>query len=147
MTEPRGTRGPSAIIEGVIMAVVIFNPVEFKDVYPQFADFTDAQLQFAFDVACLVLDNSERSRVPYDPPGKTARKTIFSMLVCHLCGLKKRGDIVGAVTSAAEGSVNVGFAAPANPDAQWFNQTQCGATAWQILSGYLPGGKLYRGRK
>ena len=128
------------------MAAVVFDPNEFREINPQFADFSDAQLQFAFDVACLVVDNSERSVVPYNPPGVTTRKTILYLLVCHLCELKIRGGgIVGTMTNAAEGSVSAGFAAPTNPNAQWFNQTQCGATAWQLLSGFMLGGRLYNG--
>jgi hypothetical protein len=127
------------------MSIVVFNPVEFRDLYPQFMDFSDAQILFAFDVACLVVDNSERSRVPYAPPEEMARRTILYLLVCHLCELKARGGVVGNVTSATQGSVNVSFTAPANPDGQWFFQTQCGATAWQLLAGYAAGGRLYHG--
>lgn len=134
------------------MAAVLFDPDEFREIYPQFASgasapaFSDAQLAHAFDVACLVVDNSERSRVPYNPPAVTARKVILYMLVCHLCTLAQRGGgIVGTMTNAAEGSVSAAFAAPTNPNAQWFNQTQCGATAWQLLSGFMLGGRLYTG--
>lgn len=128
------------------MAVVVFDSAEFKAINPQFADFTDAQLQFAFDVACLVADNTERSRIPYSPPADNTRKTILYLLVCHLCELAIRGGgFVGNMTSAAEGSVSVGIAAPTNPNAAWFNQTQCGATAWQLLLPYMLGGRLYNG--
>lgn len=129
------------------MTAVAFNPVEFREIYPQFADMTAAQLGFAFETACLVVNNSPRAVVPYDPAaGVTARKTILYLLVCHLCELRVRGNsLVGSVTNAAQGSVTAAFAAPANPGAQWFNQTQCGATAWQMLMGFLMGGKLYNG--
>jgi hypothetical protein len=48
------------------MARVVFDPVEFRDLYPQFTAelVTDGQLRQAFDVACLLLDNS-----PSLPPG------------------------------------------------------------------------------
>lgn len=128
------------------MAVVAFDPNEFRAANPQFVEYMDEQLQFAFDVACLVVDNSGRSKVPYSPPKVTARKTILYLLVCHLCELNIRGGgTVGTMTSASEGSVSASFAAPTNPNAQWFNQTQCGATAWQLLMPYLLGGRLYNG--
>lgn len=128
------------------MAVVSFDVSEFRDVYPQFSDFTDAQLEHAFNVATLVLRNTERSHVPYNPPEVMDRKTLLYLLVCHLCELAIRGNgIVGSVTNATEGSVSAGFSVPQNPKAAWFQQTQCGATAWQILLGYVIGGKLYRG--
>ena len=127
------------------MAVVAFNPEEFKGLYPQLADFTDAQLQNYFDVACLVVNNTERSMVPYNPPGVTTRKTILYLLVCHQCELSLRRGVVGILTSVSQGSVSAGFAAPTNPGAEWFNQSQCGATAWQILQGFMHGGRLYNG--
>ena len=107
-------------------------------------------MNFAFDVACQVLDNSEQGKVPYNPPAITARKIILYLLLGHLCELKTRGDgIVGNMSSASQGSVSAAFSAPSNPgggaNACWFKQTQCGATAWQLLSSYVNGGKIYRG--
>lgn len=128
------------------MAVASFNPVQFREIYPQFALFSDAQLEYAFDVACLVVDNSQRSKVPYDPPAVNTRRTVLYMLVCHLCTLEQRGGgTVGTMTNAAQGSVSATFAAPDTPNAEWFNQTQCGATAWRLLSGLIFGGRLYNG--
>lgn len=134
------------------MAIVVFDPSEFRDINPQFnprlgfAGFTDAQLQFAFEVACLVVNNSEHSIVPYNPPTVNTRKIILYLLVCHLCELKIRGGgIVGTMTNATEGSVSAGFSAPMNPNAAWFNQSQCGALAWQLLLPYALGGRLYNG--
>ena len=127
------------------MATVVFNPDEFKGINPQFADFTDEQLLFSFNVACELVDNSESSTVPYSPPQVPTRKNLLYLLVCHLCELKIRGGHVGSMTSASEGSVSVGFAAPASSNGQWFNQTQCGATAWQLMAPYRLGGRLYAG--
>ncbi len=126
------------------MSVVVFDPAEFREIHPQFADFTDARLRHAFEVACLVVENSECSAIPYDPPKTTARETILRLLVCHLAELSVRGA-VGVMTHAAQGSVSAGFDAPNDPGAYWFNQTQCGATARRLLSGFAPGGRLYLG--
>ena len=73
------------------MAVVVFDPQEFREAYPRFVDpktgqplLTDAQLRQAFDVACLLLDNTDSSPVPYDPVhGVMIRKTLLYLLVCH----------------------------------------------------------------
>ncbi|MDR2075638.1 MAG: DUF4054 domain-containing protein [Desulfovibrio sp.] len=130
------------------MAVVVFDPEEFRTMKPQFADFTDAQLGGAFDLACELVDNGERSPVPYDPPEVRTRKALLYALVCHFCELDKRGGMVGIMTGAAEGSVNVTFTPPPVTDANsaWYMQTQCGATAWMLLRRYALGGRLYNGR-
>jgi len=128
------------------VAVVVFDPAKFRSIYPDFAGFTDEQLDFAFDVVCQVVDNSERSRIPYRPPAVKTREVVLNLLVCHLCELAKRGaGIVGAMTNASEGSVSAGFSMPADPSDAWFNQTQCGATALQILLGFALGGRLFNG--
>lgn len=129
------------------MPAVEFSPVEFKDIYPQFGDFADARLEFFFDGACVLVNNSEKSIVPYDPPKDRTRKIILYALVCHACILEARGGgVVGALTSAAEGSVSSGFAPLNGPAAAaWYQQTQCGATAWQMLTPFMLGGRGYYG--
>lgn len=128
------------------MAVVAFDPAEFRAIMPQFTAMPDAQLEYAFDVACQLVDNTERSRIPYNPPTVKTRKIILYAVVCHLATLEMRGGgIVGNMTNATQGSVSAGFSAPTNPSAAWWNQTQCGATAWQMLQPYALGGRLYNG--
>ena len=128
------------------MPAVEFNPVEFKAIYPQFADFDDTRLNYFFSVACVLVDNSERSRVPYNPPSDETRKIILYALVCHLGELAIRGGgLVGSLANAAEGSVSTGFTVPTNPNAAWYNQTQCGATAWQLMQPFILGGRAYNG--
>ena len=129
------------------MPVVSFDQEEFKAIYPQFADFTEQRLRFFFEAACQIVDNTERSRVPYDPDrGVTARKVLLYLLVCHLGELSIRGDgVAGQVSSVSEGSVSVSFGASQSQNAQWYEQTQCGATAWKMMLGYVIGGRLYNG--
>jgi hypothetical protein len=131
------------------MPVVVFDPVEFRNLKPQFADLSDAQLDYAFDLACEVVSNSESSLVPYDPQaGVKTRKILLYALVCHFCELRTRGDFVGTMTSAGEGSVNASFSLPPVTDANaaWYMQTQCGATAWMLMRRYVLGGRLYNER-
>lgn len=127
------------------MAVVEFIPADFRAAYPQFDALTDAQLNQAFDVACLILDNTDSSPVPYCPDeGINHRKTLLYMLVCHISTLAMRGDgAVGNLTSATEGSVTATFAAPVIADAEWFTQTPCGLAYWQATARYRMGGRWY----
>lgn len=128
------------------MAVVTFDHAEFKEIYPQFANFSDERLTFYFDMACVLVDNTERSRIPYNPPEVNTRKIILYALVCHFAELFLRGGgVVGALTSATEGSVSTGFSMPVNPNSAWYNQTQCGAFAYQLLLQFMLGGRAYRG--
>jgi hypothetical protein len=131
------------------MAAVVFDPVEFRNLKPQFAQMTDAQLEGAFELACEVVGNSEKSLVPYNPPAVKSRKLLLYALVCHFCELEKRGGgIVGTMTSATEGSVSASFSPPPltnDANAGWYMQTQCGATAWMLMRRYTLGGRLYNG--
>lgn len=128
------------------MPVVAFDPEEFKGIYVEFADFDDTRLEYFFQVASVLVDNSEHSKVPYNPPHTVTRKLILYALICHLCELAIRGGgLVGSMTSASEGSVSAGYTAPTNPNAAWYNQTQCGAIAWQLMQPYILGGRAYRG--
>ena len=97
------------------MPIVVFDPTEFRQRRPQLESLSDAQLLAAFDTACLILDNSERSPVPYAPDaGVLDRKTLLDLLVCHLATLALRGGgAVGALSSATEGSVSASFRPPA----------------------------------
>ena len=124
--------------------MVEFNPADFRAQRPQFASMTDAELGGLFEVACLHLDNSDASPVPYDPPGSVTRRTILFLIVCHLATLSQwaaEGQ-AGPIASAAEGSVSVSFGAvQSRPgDESWWNQTPCGSSAWAYLSKLFLGG-------
>lgn len=128
------------------MAVVLLDILAFRALYPQVHTLTDAQVQQAFTIACLLLDNTERSRVPYVPDVNTERETLLYLLTSHLCELALRGNaVVGNVASAAEGSVNTSFTLPSQINAAWFSQTQCGLTYWAASLKYRQG--RYYGRR
>jgi hypothetical protein len=124
------------------MGVVEFDPGEFREQYPQFtrAEIPDGRLRQAFRIACLMLDNTEGSRVPEDE-----REILLSLLVCHLATLALWGveGRSGPVASASEGSVSVSFSVPRNTDRAYFQQTPCGGTFWQITRKYAVGGRHY----
>lgn len=131
------------------MAIVKFDEEfigQFREGYPQFSAVSDGQLRMAFRTAALIINNTDRSLIPYDPDaGVLDRETVMLMLCCHELTLAARGDgAVGQVTAAHEGSVSTGFTQPKNlQDAGWFGQTQCGLAAYQIIQGRLVGGRYY----
>lgn len=130
-------------------AVVVLDAALFRELYPRFASATDAQVGQWFDIAVELVGNGPASPVPYNPPSVTTRQRILYVVMCHLAALDARGDVVGRVASAAEGSVNTqlasGFDGKNGP--AWWQQTQCGATAWQLLAPYRTGGKWFGGCK
>ena len=114
--------------------VVVFDVDEFKTLYPQFADVDEAILQNYFNTATLLLDNTNKSPVK----DLSERKMLLYMLTCHIATLKKRGDtIVGTITAATEGKVNVSITPLVN--ANWYTQTLCGSMYWQATAKYRLG--------
>ena len=75
------------------MAVVVFDIAEFRTIYPQFSELTDAQLTAFFEDACLYLDNTDAS----PEQNITLRKSMLYKITCHLLTLAQRG---GGVTGA-----------------------------------------------
>ena len=126
--------------------VVELNIPEWRAIYPQYPDVSDAQLQGLWVVACDLIGNSPTSRIPYDPPRTEKRKTILYATLCHLAYLTVRGDLVGNVTNAAQGSVNAGLAYMQKANSRWWDQSPCGATAWMLLTPYRSGGCYVSGR-
>lgn len=114
--------------------VVIFDPQEFKTLYPEFAKTEDATLTLYFNAACLLLDNTEKSMVK----DLAERKMLLYMLTCHIATLKANGNtLVGTITSASEGKVSISLTPFQN--ANWYMTTQCGAMYWQATAKYRVG--------
>ena len=132
------------------MAVVVFDAQAFLEAYPKFAPggkplLTDGQLEQAFEVACLLLDNTDASPVPYDPErGILKRRTLLWLIVCHLATLAlwPTGQS-GPVASATEGSVSTSFSLPTATGKAFWNATPCGQTYWQAIQPYLAGGRYF----
>ncbi len=119
------------------MAIVIFDPEKFKAEHPEFSGLSNEQLSFFFRLATILLDNTEASIVPYDPPATTEREDLLYLLVCHLATLQQRGsDTVGRLSGATQGSVSVQFAMNSPQAASWYEQTSCGALFWQLTIKY-----------
>lgn len=122
------------------MAKVVFDPEHFKQIYPQFAGFSDVQLNWFFSKAELILDNSECSCIP-----ESTRLIWFYLLVAHYAQLQTQvdsgNDAVGRVASATEGSVSISLDYPTSASGRekWFNQTPFGAEYWMMTAPYRTG--------
>lgn len=124
------------------MAVVIFDPVAFKEAFPEFVDVPNARLQILFTAATGYIDNTDASIIV----DGDRRSAIFSLIVAHLLTLRGNGivgssnsgpsGVVGRLSSATEGSVSSSFdmGVPMSTGAAWWNQTQYGAMAWMLLA-------------
>lgn len=67
--------------------IVVFNATEFRTFYPKFTEelISDEQLDNLFQLACTFIDNTDKSRFPYDPDRNIyTRKQMLYLLVCHL---------------------------------------------------------------
>ena len=110
--------------------VFVFDPAAFKLAYPQFAKFTDEQLNYFFEtVENRIIDNTESSCISL-----ANRKIWFYLLVAHKGVLQNRiddggGEQVGRTSSATEGSISVTMDYNMGSGAmeQWLNQTAYGA--------------------
>ena len=118
------------------MAAVVFDPTAFKARYPEFAAVPDATLTACFMEAGLYLSNADNSPVQ----NLTRRATLFNMLTAHVAfiGGKLAADgmprPVGRLSQAGEGSVSAAFEGPPPGSAQWFQQSQYGASFWAATS-------------
>ena len=118
------------------MAAVVFDPTAFKARYPEFAAVPDATLTACFMEAGLYLSNADNSPVQ----NITRRATLFNMLTAHVAylgGLLSADGMprpVGRVSQASEGSVSAAFEGPPTGSAQWFQQSQYGASFWQATT-------------
>lgn len=124
---------------------VIFDPEEFRAGWPQFADpvkYPDIRLQMAFESAKAYLATLVKYPLPYDPDnGVEVRKIALYMLTCHLLTMQDQGAAgqSGPVTSATEGSVSVGFAAPLTNTgnlSDFYNRSTCGQAFWALIEPY-----------
>ena len=101
---------------------VIFNLQEFNQSYPEL-NATAITGKWAFDMACLLLDNTPNSVVCCE----CRRKELLYLLAAHILFLKNRGaGNVGTLNSAHEGSVSVGYGSMNKLTNDYLGQTQYG---------------------
>ena len=118
------------------MAIVVFDPAEFKAQFPQFSGVSDVQLEFYFGEAELYLSNKSCSVVQ----DVNRRKRLLYLLTAHIAtlfgALQGNSSVqpVGRLGSATEGSVSVGYEYNAPFTYSWFIQTPYGAAFLQATS-------------
>ena len=113
---------------------VVFVYQEFNEIYPEL-NASEAKAEWAFDMACLMLNNTPNSIVCECP-----RKKLLYLLTAHILFLQNRGmGNVGAISNAHEGSVSVGYAGMGQLGQNYFGQSQYGVLFWQLVSKYVSG--------
>lgn len=124
---------------------------EFRQWFPGLTEevISDTLLEILWEQVCSLIGNTDAtSFAPYDPeatPPVIERKVLLYYALCHLATLSTRGDQLGRVASASEGSVSTSFdlIKSESQTAQWWNQTPCGSTYWTMTAKYRRGGRIY----
>lgn len=118
---------------------VQFNYAQWVMRYPEFADSVDQGLaQLYFDEATVYHRNDGGGPVT----DATAQLVYLNQLTAHIAKLnaptpagEDAAPLVGRITSASQGAVNVSVEnqyPPGSP--QWFQQTKYGAAYWQATA-------------
>jgi hypothetical protein len=114
------------------MASWVPDKTKFLELYPEFTgQVSDAQ--FAnYSVMALQFFDAAKYQIP-----PAVQDTYYYLIMAHLISLGQRGGSggVGAVNSASEGTVSVGFTTLNNIN--WWQQTSYGAMFWQLIKPYL----------
>ena len=122
---------------------VVFNYAAWAALYPELsASVNSAQATGYFQQAQLYCDNSACSIIDNSSP-VYERTTLLNLVTAHIAQLfaplngQPSPTLVGRISSAGEGSVNVSVDMQYPPgSAQWFMQTKYGAMFWQGSSKY-----------
>lgn len=120
--------------------IVTFSYQQWVTRYPEFAYIQQPLAQEYFTEATMYQRNDGTG--PVNDPARAAM--LLNMLTAHIAALnapRKDGepapDLVGRISSAGQGSVNVNaeFAGGENsPSRAWFIQTKYGAAWWQATA-------------
>lgn len=140
----------------VAVPPVVFDWTYFQAFYPELVGVGQSFAQFAFSKACTYCDNTGRGPVPNNGAGSGAvpPNPLFLALhdlTAHICALNgsvggvPNSTLVGRISSAAEGSVNVQaeYLAPTSTIEAWLNQTKYGAAYLASVQQYVKA--IYRG--
>lgn len=125
------------------MAVVVFDPADFKVAFPEFATVPDARLTALFNIiGYTIIDNTDASIIV----SVDQRSSLMYLLLAHMLTLygwvSASGTVapgtgtVGRVASATEGSVSTSleYKAAASAGEAWYNQTPYGAMYWVMTA-------------
>ncbi|MDR3049432.1 MAG: DUF4054 domain-containing protein [Elusimicrobiota bacterium] len=112
-----------------------FDLTRFKELFPDISkSASDAQLNFDKDTAVAMFNACEYS-IPADK-----YDNFYFYLIAHIAALSIRGANggAGALTSASEGSVSVGFQGIVGAlSGSFFSQTPYGQIFWRLIRPYL----------
>jgi hypothetical protein len=123
---------------------VVFNYAAWVARFPEFANVSQPLAQLYFDEAALFVSNTGRHQrvriwvLPY----------LLNLMTAHLAWLYAPRDangnpsssgenapmVVGQMTAATEGSVNISTAPQSFDTAEWFAQTKYGFEFWQATA-------------
>lgn len=113
--------------------VVVFDWLSWAARYPELASIGQTAAQMFFNEACLYVDNTATS--PVCDLG--IRATFLNMVTAHIAALNgfvngaAPSPLVGRISGATEGSVNVQVELNSPQNAAWFAQTKYGYAFWQ----------------
>ena len=114
---------------------VDFSYREFASMFPE-VKTTEQKATTCFWLAEGMLNNTSHSIVCCS----CDRKRLLYLLTAHILFLQNRGaGNVGALSSASEGSVSVGYAGLGQLSQNYFGQSQYGLLFWQMAAKYLSG--------
>lgn len=113
---------------------VVFDLEVFNQYYPEL-NATAITGRWAFDMACLIINNTPDSFVCCE----CEREKLLYLLTAHILFLKNRGvGNVGTLNSAHEGSVSVGYGGM-GLNAGYLGQTQYGVLFLEAIKKYKSG--------
>jgi hypothetical protein len=120
-------------------AVVTFDYQKWAARYPEFCGVTPPQAQAFFDEAQIYHRNDAMG--PIRNPA--VQLTMLNMVTAHIAALyagingQPASPLVGRISQAAEGSVNVSTDMTIDPGSeQWWSQTKYGLSYWTAAAPY-----------
>jgi hypothetical protein len=126
--------------------IVAFDLAAWRELFPQFSNVTDNQLTGPVWTMAQAYCRNDGGGPVCDVLVQTE---LLNLMVAHIAQLlygsttQPKTGLVGAVTSASEGSVSVSVSVAINANNQWFMQTEYGAMFWTLalpfrLARYYP---------
>lgn len=129
---------------------VVFSDETWVGTYPEFSPLTPQQGQAYFNRSCLQFANS-RDNPAFSPCGNELMENLFYLLTSHIawlyCPKDANGNpsatgtlnrLVGRVSGATEGSVNVQLAYEnsGSPNEAYYAQTPYGLEFWNATANF-----------
>ena len=117
------------------MAIIPFDPAQFRIDYPQFATLSDTKLTNTFNFSAVVLGQPVSSCFSdINDQFYWLNVTLAHILTCETNGL------VGRLSDAKQGTEKISMDMSVSEDGQWWCQSPYGQQCVQVLKSYLMGG-------